>query len=79
MKQCTKLHGTTMTGIKEKINNRMDMLQHMMETQVHLTEGAKVIDQLASITKFWSALSEEDRDYIECARYALEQKTEWKV
>ena len=68
-----------MTGIKEKINNRMDMLQHMMETQVHLTEGAKVIDQLASITKFWSALSEEDRDYIECARYALEQKTEWKV
>lgn len=79
MKQCTKLHGMTMTGIKEKINNRMDMLQYMMENQMHLTEGGKVLDQIASVSKFWSALSEEDRDYIEGARYAHEHQMEWKV
>lgn len=77
MKQCTKLHGMTMTGIKEKIDNRMDMLQRMMNNQMHLTEGGKVLDQIASVSKFWSALSEEDRDYIEGVRYAHEHQIEW--
>ena len=68
-----------MTGIEEKINNRMDMLQRMMENQMHLTEGGKVLDQIASVSKFWSALSEDDREYIEMARYAHEHRMEWKV
>ena len=79
MKQCMKQHGSTMTGIEEKINNRMDMLQRMMENQMHLTEGGKVLDQIASVSKFWSALSEDDREYIEMARYAHEHRMEWKV
>jgi hypothetical protein len=31
------------------------------------------------ISKFWSVLSEEDREYIQCVRIALEDSIEWKV
>ena len=68
-----------MSDLRKKINNRMDVLQHMMETQQHLTSGGLVLDQMASISKFWSSLSEEDKEYIECARYALEHQSEWDV
>lgn len=69
----------TMTGIKDKINERMDAVQEMMESNLHLENPEKVLEMIGSVSKFWSALSEEDREYIECARYAIEEKSEWNV
>lgn len=68
-----------MTGIKDKINERMDAVQEMMESNLHLENPEKVLEMIGSVSKFWSALSEEDREYIECARYAIEEKSEWNV
>ena len=68
-----------MTDILSTIKNRMDVLQYMMEHNVHLENSAQVLDQIASVTKFWRQLSDEDRDYIEGARYAIEHNTEWNV
>lgn len=68
-----------MTGIKDKINERMDAVQEMMESNLHLENPEKVLERIGSVSKFWSALSEEDREYIECARYAIEEKSEWNV
>lgn len=31
------------------------------------------------ISKFWSVLSEEYREYIQCVRIVLEDGIEWKV
>lgn len=50
-----------------------------MESNVHLENPIKVEEAIASVSKFWSALSEEDRDYIHGARFAIEEKMEWKV
>lgn len=57
----------------------MDELQRMMEANEHLSEPDKVQQQMWSISKFWSILSEEDKDYLHCASDALETKMEWKV
>lgn len=68
-----------MTNLKEKITQRMDTVQWCMETQLHIMDPTLVSDQISRVSKFWSALSDEDRDYIECARYALDEKMEWKI
>ena len=63
----------------EKIKQRMDDLQNMMENNEHLSNPDKVEIQISSVSKFWNALDDEDRDYIHGARYALEEKTEWRI
>jgi hypothetical protein len=62
---------------RSKLNSRLDELNKMMTEQVHLTDPEKVTDQIASITKFWSALSQEDRDYLNGVRFALESGHQW--
>lgn len=66
-------------SVRDLINTRMNELQWMMEHNIHLKDPEGVYDHTMNITKFWSALSEEDRDYIECARFAIEEKREWVV
>jgi len=50
-----------------------------MEGNHHLENPDDVLDIIESVSKFWSVLSEEDRDYIHGARYAIEEKMEWKL
>lgn len=66
-------------SLRDKIKTRMDGIQDMMESNVHLENPIKVEEAIAGVSKFWSALSEEDRDYIHGARFAIEEKMEWKV
>lgn len=66
-------------NLREKITQRMDDLQAMMENNEHLSNPEKVELQISSVSKFWSALDDEDRDYIHGAKYALEEKIEWRV
>jgi hypothetical protein len=65
--------------LTEKITQRMDALQTMMENNEHLSNPEKVKIQISSVSKFWSALDDEDRDYIHGATHALEDKIEWRV
>jgi hypothetical protein len=71
--------GKMKDDITERINGRMDVLQRMMENNQHLSSSSEVIDQIASITPYWSIMSEEDREYIQVARVAIEDQLEWKV
>lgn len=65
--------------IKNKIKNRMNHLQELMEGNNHLERPEYVLDVIDSVSKFWSALDEDDKEYIQCAQYAVEQKREWNV
>ncbi len=67
-----------MSNLKNKINNRLDNLEQLMGNQKHLSNPELVLECIDSVTKFWSVLSDEDKDYIECANFALEKKLEWK-
>ena len=55
----------------------MNELQVMMESQTHLTSPQKILDQIDSVSKFWPVLSEEDKDYIDACRFAMEKQIEW--
>ena len=66
-------------SVKDKINSRMDQLQEWMESNYHLEHPQEVEDHIQTVSKFWSALSDEDRDYIHGARYAIENKMAWNV
>jgi hypothetical protein len=66
-----------MSELRNTINKRMDILQTWMESNYHLTRPEVVLEHIETVSKFWSALSEEDREYIQCARYAIEEKMEW--
>ena len=66
-------------SIRDKINQRMDVLQAMMEDNVHLDRPDIVEQHIQTVSKFWSVLSDEDKDYIHGARYAIEEKVKWDV
>jgi len=66
-------------SVRDKINKRMDVLQAMMEDNVHLDSPEIVEQHIRTVSKFWSVLSDEDKDYIHGARYAIEEKVEWNV
>ena len=65
--------------ITVKIKERMDKLQKWIESNYHLDNPDEVYELTTSVSKFWSVLSEEDRDYIQAAQHAIEDKLEWKI
>ena len=67
-------------NLKNKINKRMDKLQDWMEQDYHLSKPDVVYEHTLSVSKFWSVLSEEDRDYIQGVQFAIDTKStiSWK-
>ena len=63
--------------LREKIDNRMDQLQSWMESNYHLENAQEVYDHTLTISKFWSVMSEEDREYVQMAQNACEDKQVW--
>jgi len=57
----------------------MDKIQTWMESNYHLDYPDEVYELTLNVSLFWSILSEEDRDYIQCAQEAIENKIEWRV
>ncbi len=68
-----------MMTISVKIKERMDQLQKWMESNHHIDNPDQVYELTMHVSKFWSALTEEDRDYIQAAQHAIEDKTVWKI
>ena len=60
-----------------KIKERMDQLQKLMESNYHIDNPKEAHELTTSVSKFWSVLSEEDRDYIQAAQHAIEDKIKW--
>lgn len=64
---------------QRKIKERMDKLQEWMESNYHLNHSQEVEELISSVSKFWNVLQEEDMDYINGCRHALENNIEWKI
>ena len=65
--------------LEDKVQKRMKELQLCMERNVHLVEVLYVMDLYHSVRKFWSALSDEDRDYLQALDYAISEMVEWNL
>ena len=55
----------------------MDQLQNWMETNYHINNSKEVYELTKNISKFWSILSEEDKDYVQAAQDAIQNKIDW--
>jgi hypothetical protein len=67
-------------SLQSKINQRMDILQDWMEQDYHLAKPDVVYEHTLSVSKFWSVLSEEDKDYIQGVQFAIDTEStiSWK-
>jgi len=69
-----------MTDLRQKLTNRMDQLQAWMESNYHLKDNdcnMEVWDHCLNLSKFWSILSEEDRDFVQAAQDSITEGWEW--
>lgn len=67
-------------NVKEKIVARLDDLENHLRAGEHLksAEGVvAVLDLIAFIAKFASALSSADRDFLNAAKMAVADKKPW--
>lgn len=63
--------------VRKKLTARIYELQGIMESNHPPTELDKAISLKYRISPFWAILSEEDREYVQCAYDAIEQGCEW--
>lgn len=49
-----------------------------MKKDFHLKNPDEVYDQTLDVSKFWSILSEEDRDFIQGVQSSIEEGWSWK-
>lgn len=69
--------------IREKINSRLDKLEADLKNGKHLlpndeTEIVEVYKLTESISKFWRILSDDEKDFIQCARIAILEQKSWE-
>ena len=70
---------TRVNEYKARLIEQVDVLQSYMENNFHL-DNPNTCEQLAyKILARSQFLSEEDKEYVQIALYAIEEQTEWKL
>ena len=49
-----------------------------MQSQLHLTNEASILDKLDTIDTLRQVCSEDEREYIESVLYAIKHKIKWE-
>lgn len=65
--------------LKQKINQRLDQLQEIMESNQHLKDKEAAYDLTLEVSKFWPVLDEADKEYIQMCQMSIEEQREWNV
>ena len=63
--------------LKQKIQDRLDQIEMLMYENYHLKNPKEVMNQTLHVSKFWSILSEEDRDFVQGVQSSIEEGWEW--
>lgn len=66
-------------SIAEKVERKMQALEHLMNTQMHIELPSAVAESIESLSIYWAHMSDEDKDYVDCASDALKEKRKWEV
>ena len=69
-----------MIKIKDKIDNIMDEIQIIMESNGHLNGEIEKLEELFSkVSIYWAHMDDGDKDYIDAAKTAIEDKIKWEI
>ena len=69
----------TRADIDSRIKTKMDHLQQLMESNAHLDRKEYVLDVIYSAEKYFTAMNDEDREYLQISRSAVEDGIKWNV
>jgi hypothetical protein len=61
--------------LKERIQHRLDRLETFMKEN----KRDEAVALVPEISKFWSVLSQQDIEFIQCVRIAIDEGIDWKV
>lgn len=64
---------------KEKINEELDKLESMLTSQQHIMSPETVGAHLGVLSMYFHLMDDDDKDYLNCARIALEEQIEWRI
>jgi hypothetical protein len=67
-----------MSDLETRIQERLDKLEKLMKENKHIGHAEAAMDYTTDITKFWSVLSEEDRDFLQGVQHAIEEQIRWE-
>ena len=62
---------------RQKITEQFDEIEQMMVKQLHLTDPQSVEEKLYGVEYKWHFISEEDRDFYQGCKFALENGLKW--
>lgn len=68
-------------NVRMKIQTRLDALEDQLKAGKHLksAEGViAVLSTISSVSKFWRVMTDEERDFVNAARLAVEDELKWK-
>ena len=67
-------------SLREVVFDKMNAIECAFDRQEHLDPKYIPIieDQIAWISKMWRIVSEDDKEWIEMAQFAMEEKLPWK-
>ena len=69
-----------MIKIKDKITKIMDEIQIIMESNGHLNGKIEKLEELFSkVSIYWAHMDDGDKDYIDGAKTAIEDKIKWDI
>lgn len=69
--------------IREKIKSRLDELEENLKNGKHLLEESdeddirEVLELILSVGKFTRVLTDEEKDFVQCAMIALTEQKPW--
>ena len=69
----------TTTSIRQLIEDRLNLVEQMLISRKHISDPDTALEMIASVSKFYSVLTEEQRDFINAARWAIDEQKEWKT
>lgn len=67
-----------MSSVSEKIERKMKALEHLMNAQMHIELPSAVAESIENLSMYTAQLSDEDKDFIDCAADALKNKRKWE-
>ena len=69
-----------MAPIQKKIKKYMDKIKVLIEDNAHLDNRISTLQEsLDSINMYFAHMNDEDIDYIQAVKYAMDNKIEWII